>query len=123
MAMLDWLKKMQPTIHIWENVPELLHNANEENMNWFINKLFQIGYMCSYSTFKSSKFGHPTKRERAYGVCINFRRLKLSFMDAVSLSSKILRDAVSLSDSDPVVFVCSAVLPMLFYFFGCTVAN
>ena len=77
-SMIRWLQAQQPTIHMWENVPDLLQARHVDNLQWFIQALLGAGFVCAYSSFVSSEYGHPTSRARAYGVCLNIRRLTLT---------------------------------------------
>lgn len=89
-SMLAWLKAQQPPVHLWENVIDLIGAVNYANLSWLLSQLFQIGYICSYGGFRSSHYGHPTKRERAYGICINFKAMNITVQEATALAQRIV---------------------------------
>jgi site-specific DNA-cytosine methylase len=94
--MVEWLQKHRPVVHLWENVPDLLAPGSNDNLEWLLGILFKIGYVVAYGLFKSSSFGHPTHRERAYGVCIRFESVLMPIPCATALAQRILDVARSM---------------------------
>jgi hypothetical protein len=62
----------QPMVHMWENVPTILEPRNAGNLNFLGTALREVGYEHYYGRLSSADFGHPTTRERAFGVCVNY---------------------------------------------------
>jgi site-specific DNA-cytosine methylase len=88
--MLDWLMSKRPECHVWESVLELLKQANQDNLDWLVNQFFVLGYVVAYCTLKSSHYGHPTGRERAYGLCLNFKKMNMTPPQAMVLATRIM---------------------------------
>lgn len=80
----------QPIIHLWENVPELVSEKNSANLEHLMFLLIRAGYAVSFAVLKSADFGHPTKRERVYGVCLNHKLLGMCWSVALKLANKIM---------------------------------
>ncbi len=72
-GMIHMMLLAQPKVHIWENVPTILEPRNARNLKFLSAALREVGYEHYYGRLNSAKFGHPTSRERAFGVCVNFR--------------------------------------------------
>ena len=89
-GMLKMLQDAQPTIHIWENVPNLLQPRNARNLRFLTMALMSCGFEHAHAILNSSDYCHPTRRERAFGVCVNFRRLHLDPGHAQALARRIL---------------------------------
>jgi site-specific DNA-cytosine methylase len=98
-------------VHLWENVPDLLLPSNHENLEWLLGILFQIGYVVAYGLFKSSAYGHPTRRERAYGVCLHVESFAMSIPSATALAQRILDFARSMASVDDATGIRSFLLP------------
>ena len=94
-GMVSWLSTHQPLLHIWENVPDLVQHKNFENLEWLLRTVARAGYACAYGLFRSVRFGHPTRRERAYGVCLNFKKLGMTLSAAATLAQKLIDYALT----------------------------
>lgn len=68
---MQMLRAHSPKFHVWENVPDILGRSNESNLNFMIEALLDIGYVCSYALLNAKDYGFPQARVRAYGVCMH----------------------------------------------------
>ena len=94
-SMIAWLCTFQPLLHFWENVPDIVASSNFQNLQWLMHALRKAGYACAYGKFRSINYGHPSKRERAYGVCLNASKLGLDMLQATHLAQKVIDFAQS----------------------------
>jgi site-specific DNA-cytosine methylase len=108
--MLEWLATSETWVHVWENVGDLLAQSNWSNLEWLLCALKRAGFVCAYGLFRSMDFGNPTRRERAYGVCLNFRLLKMSAAECQDLAQKVI-DFAKGSLKTPAVDLKQILLP------------
>ena len=99
-AMVEWLSSRQPLLHVWENVPDIISPKNMENLEWLMAALRKVGYECACSVFKSSSFGHPSARERAYGVCVNIAAMRKQGLNAWVVARQIIVYAQGLASNE-----------------------
>ncbi len=75
---------------LFENVGDLVEDAQDENLIAMIRLLKEAGYACSYRKTCASRSMMPQRRGRVYFIAINWRRCRRTFEEAKSITDEAM---------------------------------
>ena len=67
-AMVEVVKRLQPSIFIAENVRALLYQNNADSLRQILNDFSKLGYDVTYQLYNAADYGVPQTRERVFIV-------------------------------------------------------
>ncbi len=75
---------------LFENVGDLVEDAQDENLIAMIRLLKEAGCACSYRKTCASRSMMPQRRGRVYFIAINWRRCRRTFEEAKSITDEAM---------------------------------
>ena len=89
-ATIRLLQMYEVPFCLFENVGDLVEDAQDENLIAMIRLLKEAGYACSYRKTCASRSMIPQRRGIVYFIAINWRRCRRTFEEAKSITDEAM---------------------------------
>jgi len=85
---------------LWENVPDLVYESNKDNLDYLMQSLLAIGYVCAFALFKTVEYGQPQDRLRVFGICLHVGQSGLNKERCLQLASDVVSQVTKMKVSE-----------------------